>query len=131
MRPRKAAFATSSTAWFTVAEQTFHPAGTAERWHRLSLVEQLGNIGSEVARAGRARQAGNEERCQLALARGLELFDLTLADERWQGRRKEIARAREVVCDHFVGDNDYTSTPEALDAYFLPFAVAARQGRFA
>jgi len=109
-------------------ERTFHPAGTAERWQRLSLVEQLGNIGSEVSRAGRARQAGNEDRCQLALARGLELFDLTLADERWRGRRKEITRAREVVCDFFVGDNEHRSTPEGLDAYFLPFAVAARRG---
>ena len=129
MRPRKPASATLSIAWFVMTERTFHPAGTAERWRRLSLVEQLGNIGSEVSRAGRARVAGSEDRCQLALARGLELFDLTLADPRWQGRRKEIARAREVVCDFFVGDNEHASTPEALDAYFLPYAVAARRGR--
>lgn len=58
--------------------------------------------------------------------RCLELFVLTLADDRWRGRRREIARAREVVCDFLVGDNAYGSNAESLDAYFLPFAVAAR-----
>lgn len=48
---------------------------------------------------------------------------------RWRGRLKEIARAREVVCDFLVGDNEYGSTAESLDAYFLPFAMAARGDR--
>ena len=52
--------------------------------------------------------------------------NLTLADDRWRHRRREIARAREIVCDFLVGDNDAGSTAESLDAYFLPFAVAAR-----
>jgi hypothetical protein len=52
-----------------------------------------------------------------------------LADPRWRGRLREIARAREVVCDFLVGDNAYGSTAESLDRYFLPFATAARRGR--
>jgi hypothetical protein len=49
---------------------------------------------------------------------------------RWRGpRRREITRAREVVCDFLVGDNDYASTGESLDAYFFAFAVAARRDR--
>ncbi|MBA2556039.1 MAG: hypothetical protein H0V12_01635 [Chloroflexi bacterium] len=55
------------------------------------------------------------------------MFDLTLADDRWRNRRREIARAREIVCDFLVGDNVYGSTAESLDAYFLPFAIAARR----
>jgi hypothetical protein len=112
-----------------VADLQFHPAGTAERWREMSLVAQLGNVGSEVARSSRAKAQGNQSRHDLALARALELFDLTLGDPRWQGRRKEIARAREVVCDFLVGDNEYRSTAASLDAYFLPYAVAARSGR--
>lgn len=112
-----------------MTDQHFHPPGTDERWLRLSLITQLGNVGSEVARASRAKAQGNRERHDLALARALELFDLTLGDPRWQGRRKEIARAREVVCDFLVGDNQYRSTAASLDAYFLPYAVAARLGR--
>jgi hypothetical protein len=52
---------------------------------------------------------------------------LTLADDRWHGRRREIARARELVCDFLVGPNAFGSTAESIDAYFLPFAIAARR----
>lgn len=90
---------------------------------------QLGNIGTEVARSVRAKESGNDARAWNALVRALELFDLTMADRRWLGPRlREICRAREVVCDFLVGDNVYASSAESLDRYFLPFAVAARQG---
>jgi hypothetical protein len=105
---------------------TLHPRLSAGRWHELSLVEQLANVGSEVGRAARARAIGNDRRLGPAMDRALELFDLTLADPRWRHRLKEIARAREVVCDYLVGENVYRSTPESLEAYFLPFALAAR-----
>jgi hypothetical protein len=108
---------------------TQHVSLAAGRWHALSLAEQLGNVGSEVGRATRAKGSGNETRFAAALDRALELFDLTLADDRWRTRRREIARAREVVCDFLVGDNEYGSSAEYLDAYFLAFATAARQGR--
>jgi hypothetical protein len=99
----------------------------AGRWHELSLLEQLGNIGSEVSRAINARAQGNRERMLKAVDRGLELIDLTLADPKLAGRRKEICRVREVVCDFFYGDNEYHSTAESLDKYFRPYALAARR----
>jgi hypothetical protein len=103
-----------------------HAGLAAGRWHQLSLLEQLANIGSEVGRATRAKSTGNETRLTNALDRCLELFDLTLADNRWRGRRREIARAREIVCDFLMGKNAYGSSAESLDGYFLRFAVAAR-----
>ena len=91
-------------------------------------MEQLGNVGTEVARAVRAKEAGNEARAWNALMRALELFDLTIADERWRGpKRREICRAREVVCDFIVGDNEYGSSLESLDSYFIQFAMATRR----
>ena len=95
----------------------------------LSLVEQLANIGSEVVRACRAKEAGDEPRLEFALVRCLDLFDFSLADPRWHGRRKEIARVREFVLDLVIGDNEYGSTAEWLDRYFLEFALAARNCR--
>ena len=106
-----------------------HPGLAAGRWLDLTLAEQLGNIGSDVGRALRASANGDSERSQGALDRALELFDLTLADDRWATRRKEIARAREVVCDFLLGDNEYGSSAETLDAYFVAFAIAARRDR--
>ena len=95
----------------------------------MTLLEQLANIGSEVGRAARAKASDRDERLGQALDRALELFDLTLADARWTGRRRELCRARELVCDYLVGDNERGSTPELLDRYFLQFAMAARSGR--
>ena len=106
----------------------FHREAAAGQWQRLDVMDQLGNVGTEVARAARAKIAGNDGRFLNALMRALELFDLTIADSRWSGhRRREICRAREVCCDFLVGDNTYGSTAESLDRYFLPFAVAARR----
>lgn len=108
----------------------FHREAAAGRWVELSLMEQLGNIGTEVSRAARAKATGNERRAWSAFERALELFDLTIADQRWRGpKRREICRAREVVCDFLVGENQYRETSESLDRYFLPFAVAARRAR--
>jgi len=113
-----------------MADRVTHPGMSAERWQALSLDEQLGNVGTEVARAARAKANANDERLWFAMHRALELFDFTLGDERWRGaRRREIARAREVVCDFLVGDNEYGSTAASLDAYFLSYAMAARHGR--
>lgn len=110
-------------------ETPSHVALAAGRWHLMTLVEQLGNVGSEVSRAVRAKAQGNEGRMNASLGRALELFDLTAADPRLQGRRREVLRAREVVCDFLVGENRYRSTAQSLDDYFLAFATAARLSR--
>lgn len=99
------------------------------RWNTLSLSAQLANIGAEVGRSLNWQKKGNSEQSRRALERGLELFDLTIADARWRARLKEILRARELVCDFFAGQNDFQSTPESIGKYFLPFAVAARSGK--
>ena len=107
----------------------YHTNLTLERWQKFSLLEQLANVGAEVSRALSWKKRGELEKSQKALERGLELFDLTIQDRRWQYRLKEILRTREIVCDYFMGDNQYQSTPESIDKYFLQFAIAARRQR--
>ena len=98
------------------------------RWQQLSLAEQLGNVGAEVGRM-RLRRGPGEQVSPAAFERALELLDLTLADPRWRGRRREIARAREILCDAALGGHQYGATLDDLDRYFLAFAVLARRGR--
>lgn len=95
-------------------------------WHTLSLAEQMGNIGSEVSRARQA-QGKNHDRFFSARDRALELFDLTLADPRWKGRLREIARTREVFCDATLGGHLHGSTLDSMQSYFDHFALAARR----
>ncbi len=97
-----------------------------KKWFKLSLSEQMANIGSEVGRAIRWHNKGEKEHKEKALERALELFDLMLSDKRWKNRAKEIARMREVICDFFYGDNEYHSNLSSIDNYFLHFALVAR-----
>jgi hypothetical protein len=101
-----------------------HKELAAGRWYKLSLAQQLGNIGSEVSRAANW-QNKDEKLFWGAAERALELFDLTLADPRWKGRRFEIARAREVFCDALYGGQMYKSSLQNLISYFDQFALAA------
>lgn len=94
----------------------------------MSLMEQLGNIGSEVGRAAHA-QGKDGHRFHQAVERALDLFDLTLEDKRWiqQKRLWEINRAREVFCDAVYGGKQYGSLLTDLDTYFMEFAMAVRR----
>lgn len=106
-----------------------HKNLAAGRWFTLSLVEQLGNVGSEVGRAGARAREGKAPQDNLALDRAFELLDLTISDPRWRKRLKEIVRAREVLADTFYGNREYGSTPEDLEKYFFHYAMAARKNR--
>ena len=97
-------------------------------WQKLSLAEQLGNIGSEVSRVAKW-ESKDDKLLWGAAERALELFDLTLEDPRWNGRHREIARAREVFCDALYGGGLYKSSPRDLIRYFDQFAFAARNNK--
>ena len=102
-----------------------HKELAAGKWFELTLAEQLGNIGSEVSRAANW-QNRDEKLFWGAVERALELFDLTLADPRWDGRHKEIWRAREVFVDAVYGGENYNSPLQNLVRYFDEFALVAR-----
>jgi hypothetical protein len=107
---------------------TIHVGLAAGRWAALSLPEQLANVGAEVDRAVAAWEAQRPDRFDRALARALELFDLTAGDGRWRGpRRREILRAREEFCRLFFGDDVPSRAVRTLQEYFLQFALLARQ----
>jgi hypothetical protein len=104
-----------------------HSVAAAGKWHSMTLAEQLGNIGSEVGRAANWQER-DAKIFDGAVNRALELFDLTLADERWRGAaRREIARAREVFCDAYYGGHLYKSSLKDLERYFFPYALMARR----
>lgn len=104
-----------------------HANLAAGRWQNLTLMEQLANVGSDVARASRW-QGKDPQRCEQAFLRAIELLDLSITDDRWRGRRKELVRARELLCDAMLGGTVYGSNLASLDRYFFHFAVAARAG---
>ena len=103
-----------------------HPSLSVGGWAKLSLVQQLGNVGSEVSRALRW-QKKDAKLFEQAMIRALELMDLSIRDPRWKGRLKELARARELLCDAWLGGKEYRTDLEGLNRYFFNFALAARK----
>ena len=96
----------------------------------MPLVEQMANVGSEVSRTIRALSQGHAERATSAMARALELFDLTAADPRRKGPgRREVLRARELFCGLRYSSARAPGDTEFIERYFLQFAVAARRDR--
>lgn len=101
-----------------------------ETWFKLSLAEQMANIGSEVIRAINWRDKNNQAYANLANLRALELIDLTLTDPKLINRLKEISRCRELWLDYFVGENQYLQTASQWKKYFLAFTFAANRIRY-
>lgn len=99
---------------------------TGGKWAALSFFEQMGNIGSEVSRACRWKEKQRPEMMQRAFYRGLELLDFTIALS-CGPRRRELLRAREVMCDFFAGENEYRSTARQMIRYYDAFAAAGRR----
>jgi hypothetical protein len=98
-----------------------------QRWGRMTMYEQMGNIGSEVGRALAAKRRGDQQSMRGALYRGLDLFDVTA--ELWakqkSPRTKELLRAREQFVEAIITDKN----DDRLEDYFMPFALAARADR--
>jgi len=108
-----------------------HEGLTSERWFRLSLLEQLANVGMDIERTIKWKNRGEMEDSQSAFYRALELLDLTIADPKNSKRLKEIVRVRYALVDYFMYDNEYNSTDEIWRNYFYDFnyAAALERGR--
>lgn len=100
------------------------------RWARLNIFEQMGNIGSEVGRSIRAKQAGDESMFKAALIRALDLFEATIdvLVEQKSARVREVLIAREQFLNLFFG-NAPIGDEQKIENYFMQFAVAARKDR--
>jgi hypothetical protein len=106
-----------------------HKDLTAARWGKLSPMEQLANIGSEVIRATNWQEKGNTEYATLACYRALELTDCTLAQTLTISKLRELTRMREILVDYFLGKNIYASTASSWRSYFGAFTFAASRVR--
>jgi len=99
-----------------------------KRWARLTLFEQMGNIGSEVGRSIRADCTGDKALFEGALVRALDLFDATVEGlvARKSVRAREVLRAKDQYLQLFYGDASDPIEAHRLENYFMEFAIAAR-----
>lgn len=92
-----------------------------ERWNQLDLMNQMGNIGSEVGRTLSAKRRNAD--FWPALIRALDLFDATLEPliAVKSHRSKEIMRAKHAFLEAVMVHDD-----PGIETYFMQFAIAAR-----
>jgi hypothetical protein len=97
-----------------------------KKWAHMNILQQMGNIGSEVGRAISAKRCGDKERTIGAIARALDLFDATIEIlvAQKSPRTREVLRAR----DQFLGlfFDDKFSDANGVERYFTTYAIAAR-----
>jgi hypothetical protein len=99
-----------------------------ERWDKLDIFNQMGNIYSEVGRSFKAKNAGVIKDQQEAVSRAIDLFDATVESllSQKSPRIKEVLRAKEQFLDSIYSAKIGDVETQKLDRYFLQFALAAR-----
>jgi hypothetical protein len=93
------------------------------RWKKMSFLEQMANIGSEVYRAINSKQKENEEDALKAFNRSLELFDLSKDSKLTYPQLKELCRTRETWVDYFKYNNQYHSKDDDFNKYFTYLTI--------
>jgi len=103
----------------------FHKNLKKGGWNKLTLIEQMANIGSEISRTINWKEK-NPNDAQQSFYRALELIEFTLKDFKNRNRIKEVNRVKEMLIDWYLGNPLYQSTNQDWQKYFLQFNLAAR-----
>jgi hypothetical protein len=96
-------------------------------WQKLSIFEQMGNIGSEVLRAKHWSDQGQIDKRNASLERSFDLLDLTLSDKNNAKHAGEIGRLKEVLGDIYSETGNYQVVFSDLEKMFIEYALAARK----
>lgn len=98
------------------------------KWQSRSIIDQMGNIGSEVGRSLAAKKSGNRDDMLTAFYRGIDLIDATVEGliAKHSPRAKEVLRARELFAESVLTKKE----DPGLEEYFMQFAIAQRKMQF-
>ena len=91
------------------------------RWFSMPVTEQISNIGSEVSRAIRWKNAGDYQKARNFCNKAIEFWMMTQEDPKNRHRVGEFNCAVEELRDYFLGDNIYQTTEETLTRYYDAF----------
>lgn len=99
-------------------------------WQQLDILNQMGNIGSEVGQTTSAARDHDSKRTQAAIERALDLFDATIEvlTKARSPRGKEVLRAKDQFLRLFFDDR-FEQDADAIEQYFMNYALAARRKR--
>lgn len=102
-----------------------------ERWAKLDIFNQMGNIYSEVGRSLKTQGHKNPKDHEEAVSRAIDLFDASVRAliAKKSPKAKEVLRAKEQFLELAFSDKVAPEAASSLDRYFMQFALAARRNR--
>lgn len=102
-----------------------------DKWSKLDIFNQMGNIYSEVGRSFKTREESTSFEDNKALIRAIDLFDATILAQTnaKSPKAKEVLRSKEQYLEIFADKNASKQSIQDLDRYFMQFAIAARINR--
>ncbi len=104
-----------------------HQELASGKWNKLTFVEQMANLGSEVRRTITWKNQDKLDYSERAFERALELLHLTIADIKNKHHLRGLTRLREALIDYFSFDNEFKSSDKLWQNYFYAFNFAARR----
>ena len=100
---------------------------TKERWLRLTLPQQLCNIGSEFSMYVLLLKKEAFIDAKKSLTEVLRLIDLAIIDNRWLNRIDDLNKFRKTISDTASAERVTHAAAEKLQDYLLSFALLARK----
>lgn len=95
----------------------------ATRWNKMSVSEQILNIGGEIQRAVVQKEKGNIDGANGFLKIAFEWLELSKNDPKNKYRVEELTLAGEEVLDYF-GPNDWKNDNHSIMGYWDSFLSA-------
>ena len=101
------------------------------KWSKMSIFDQMGNLASEVGRAINAKKQKDTENMDNAVIRALDLFDATIESliKTKSIRAEEVLRSKDQFLSIINENNPSMDELNSLDRYFAQYAIAARLKR--
>ncbi|MDE7313667.1 MAG: hypothetical protein K2N87_18925 [Eubacterium sp.] len=90
-------------------------------WFAMPIGMQIANIGSEVHRAIRWKNKGDEQKKIGFCNKAIEFLELIKTDPKNEHRKQELDFCIEELQDYFLGENAYHTTDELLIRYYDAF----------
>ena len=93
------------------------------RWNKMSISEQILNIGGEIQRAVDRKEKNEDSLAKQYLSKALEWIELTKKDPKNTGRIAEINIVEDEVRDYFE-KNKYRNNKNSIMSYWNSFFTA-------
>ena len=90
-------------------------------WFAMPVSLQISNIGSEVARAIRYKNKGDQQKAANFCNKAIEFLKIIEEDPKNKRRKAEFDFCIEELTDYFLGSNEYQTTDKMLSSYYDAF----------